>query len=805
MKISYNWLKQYLNINLSVEEVSKVLTDIGLEVASAEVVQSVKGGLEGLVIGEVMQKEKHPDADKLSLTKVNIGGEKLLDIVCGAPNVAAGQKVVVATIGTVLYDDKGSFTIKQSKIRGALSEGMLCGADEVGLGHSEGIMVLDASVAVGTLAKDYFKVESDAVIEVEPTPNRADALSHYGVARDLYAYLKTRGENVQLTLPSVNDFKVEDTSLPISISVEDNEACARYMGVCISGVEVKESPDWLKNKLKLIGLNPINNVVDATNFVLFELGQPLHAFDYEATGGNVVVKKNAAGKKFTALDKVERELGEENLMIWNANEPMCVAGVMGGLASGTTENTKNIFLECAYFNPVMVRKSSKKLGLKSDSSYRFERGVDINMVPLALKRAALLIKEVAGGKISSEVVDVYPAPVENFSVNFRYSRCNNLIGEEIPKEKVKAILNALEITVLAEENDTLKLSVPTYRVDVLREIDVIEEILRIYGYNTVAIPEKLNAYLEINSGIPQEKIRSSVSQQLAAQGFNEIMCNSLSNKDYYAAHAEFTEDSFVSLLNPLSKELAVMRRSMVFGALESVQRNANRQRGDLKFYEFGRTYLKNERGYFEQQNLTLLLTGNKEEESWNSSKDKVNFFTLKGFVQQLSEKIGVAKLKLKAAEHSLYAELFEIRAGKKVLGQMGILKKSVTKPFDIKQDVFFANILWDVFCELAQNNKIQYAELPKFPTVRRDLSLLLNKETKFVELEQLAFDMEKALLKEVNLFDVYEGKNLPEGKKSYALSFTLQDAEKTLVDKEIDKVMEKLMKGYKEKLGAEVR
>ncbi len=805
MKISYNWLKQYLNINLPLEEVSVILTDIGLEVAGYEVVQSVKGGLEGLVIGEVMEKEKHPDADKLSLTKVNIGGEKLLEIVCGAPNVAAGQKVIVATIGTVIYDDKGSFTIKQSKIRGALSEGMLCGADEVGLGHSEGILVLDDSVAVGTLAKDHFKIESDAVIEVEPTPNRADALSHYGVARDLYAYLKTRGEDVKLAIPSVADFKVEETSLPISIAVEDAEACARYMGVCISGVEVKESPDWLKNKLKLIGLNPINNVVDATNYVLFELGQPLHAFDYEAVAGKIVVKKNAAGKKFTALDKVERELGEENLMIWNATEPICVAGVMGGLASGTTEKTKNIFLECAYFSPVMVRKSAKKLGLKSDSSYRFERGVDINMVAVALKRAALLIKEVAGGKIASEVVDVYPSAQENFSVDFRYTRCNALIGEEIPKEKIKAILSALEIQIASENGNVLKLSVPTYRVDVLREIDVIEEILRIYGYNSVAIPEKLNAYLEINSGIPQEKIRATISQQLAALGFNEILCNSLSNKEYYATHNDFDEEGFVSLLNPLSKELAVMRRTMVFGALESVQRNANRQRANLKFYEFGRTYCKTEKGYFEQQNLTLLITGNKEEESWNSSKDKVNFFSLKAYVQQLAEKIGVQKLKLKATENSLYSEVFEIRAGKKVLGEIGILNHKVTKKFDVKQDVLFANILWDAFCDLAQNTKIQYSELPKFPTVRRDLSLLLNMETKFVELEQMAFDMEKLLLKEVNLFDVYEGKNLPEGKKSYALSFTLQDNEKTLIDKEIDKVMEKLMKGYKEKLGAEVR
>ncbi len=805
MKISYNWLKQYLNIDLPASEVSKILTDIGLEVGGVDELQSVKGGLVGLVIGEVKEKEKHPDADKLSLTKVDIGAAELLNIVCGAPNVAAGQKVIVATIGTELYNGDESFTIKKSKIRGALSEGMLCGADEVGLGHSEGIMVLDSSVAVGTLAKDYFKVESDFILEVEPTPNRADALSHYGVARDLYAYLKSRGENVQLTLPSVTEFKVQETSLPIDIKVEDTEACVRYMGVCISGVEVKESPDWLKNKLKLIGLNPINNVVDVTNFVLHELGQPLHAFDYEAVKGKVVVKKNAAGIKFTALDKVERELKEENLMIWNATEPMCVGGVMGGLHSGTTQKTKNIFLECAYFNPVVVRKSSKVLGLKSDSSFRFERGVDPNMTPVALKRAALLIQELAGGKIASEIVDVYPHPIQHFNIHFRFQRCNDLIGELIPKEKIKNILSVLDIQIVSESADALELKVPPYRVDVQREIDVIEDILRIYGYNTVAIPEKLSASLEITTGIPQERIRMVVSQQLSALGFNEILCNSLSNKEYYTEYPEFEDAGFVSLLNPLSSELSIMRRSMIFGAMEAVQRNVNRQHSNLKFFEYGKTYRKTENGFFEQNNLTLLITGNKEEESWNASKDKVNFFSLKGYVQQLCDRIGASKLKIKASENSLYTEVFEIRVGKKVLGEIGVLNKKLSKKFDVKQEVYVANILWDNFCELAQNVKIQYAELPKFPVVRRDLSLLLNKEIKFVELEQLAFDVEKQLLKEVNLFDVYEGKNLPEGKKSYALSFILQDAEKTLVDAQIDKVMEKLMKSYKEKLGAEVR
>ncbi len=804
MNISYNWLKQYLNINLPVEEVAQILTDIGLEVGGFETIQSVKGGLEGLVIGEVKEKEKHPDADKLSLTKVDIGSGELLSIVCGAPNVAAGQKVIVATIGTVLFTGEESFTIKKSKIRGALSEGMLCGADEVGLGKSEGIMVLDSSIAPGTLAKDHFKVSSDTVLEVDATPNRADALSHYGIARDLYAYLKTRGNAVELKLPAIDKFKVEETSLSISIAVED-EACVRYAGVCISGVEVKESPDWLKNQLLLIGLKPINNVVDVTNFVLHELGQPLHAFDYDVVNGKVIVKKNCGGQKFVTLDKAEHELSNDDLMICNAAEPMCVAGVMGGLASGTTTTTKNIFLEAAYFNPVSVRKTSKRISTKSDSSYRFERGTNPNMVLIALKRAALLIKEVAGGKVASEIVDVYPKAIEPFSVDFRYQRCADLLGEEIPKEKIKEILSALEIEIASEDATTLKLKVPPYRVDVQREVDVIEDVLRIYGYNTIAIPRKISAAMEFTVGVPIEKIRSSVSQELSALGFNEILCNSLTNKEYYQGYAEFDEAGFVELLNPLSKELMVMRRSMIFGALEALQRNQSRQRSDLKFYEFGKTYRKIETGYLEQYNLTLLLTGNKEAESWNSAKDKVNFFSLKGYLAQITERTGVKNLKLKATENSLYSEVFEIRAGKKAIGEIGILNKKLAKKFDAKDDVFVANILWENFCELAQNNKIQYSELPKFPEVRRDLSLLLNKETKFSELETLAFDLEKQLLKEVNLFDVYEGKNLAEGKKSYALSFILQDAEKTLVDQQIDKVMEKLINGYKEKLGAEIR
>lgn len=804
MNISYNWLKQYLNINLPVEEVAQILTDIGLEVGGFETIQSVKGGLEGLVIGEVKEKEKHPDADKLSLTKVDIGSGELLSIVCGATNVAAGQKVIVATIGTVLYTGEESFTIKKSKIRGALSEGMLCGADEVGLGKSEGIMVLDSSIAPGTLAKDHFKVSSDTVLEVDATPNRADALSHYGIARDLYAYLKTRGKAVELKLPSIEKFKVEGSGLPISISVED-EACVRYAGVCVSGVEVKESPDWLKNQLLLIGLKSINNVVDVTNFVLHELGQPLHAFDYDVVKGKVVVKKNCGGQKFTTLDKADHELSNDDLMICNATEPMCVAGVMGGLASGTTTATKNIFLEAAYFNPVSVRKTSKRIGAKSDSSYRFERGTNPEMVLIALKRAALLIQEVAGGKVASEIVDVYPKPMEHFSVDFRYQRCAELLGEEIPKEKIKEILSALEIQIASEDATTLKLKVPPYRVDVQREVDVIEDILRIYGYNTIAIPRKISAAMEYTVGVPVEKIRSSISQELSALGFNEILCNSLTNKEYYQGYDEFDEAGFVELLNPLSKELMVMRRSMIFGALEALQRNQSRQRSDLKFYEFGKTYRKTETGYLEQYNLTLLLTGNKEAESWNSAKDKVNFFSLKGYIAQITERTGVKNLKLKATENSLYSEVFEIRAGKKALGEIGILNKKLAKKFDAKDDVFIANILWENFCELAQNNKIQYSELPKFPEVRRDLSLLLNKETKFSELESLAFDLEKQLLKEVNLFDVYEGKNLVEGKKSYALSFILQDAEKTLVDQQIDKVMEKLINGYKEKLGAEIR
>ncbi|MBN8697455.1 MAG: phenylalanine--tRNA ligase subunit beta [Bacteroidetes bacterium] len=814
MKISYNWLKQYVQTDLAPEEMGKLLTGCGLEVESIEKVETVKGGLQGMVIGEVKTKEKHPDADKLSLTTVDIGTGELLNIVCGAPNVAAGQKVVVATIGAKLYPSTGEpFEIKKSKIRGAVSEGMLCAEDEIGLGQSHaGIMVLNAEAKIGTPAKEYFNIEEDFMFEIGLTPNRADAASHVGVARDLVAVLNTlHPENkVELQLPDVRKFKTDNTDLTLEVSVENSAACPRYSGVSISNVKVADSPDWLKNKLLAIGLRPINNIVDITNYVLHELGQPLHAFDADKIKGKKVIVKTLAEKsKFKTLDDVERELSSEDLMICDTNGGMCIAGVFGGIESGVSESTTNIFLESAYFNSTSIRKSSKRHGLKTDASFRFERGTDPNITVFALKRAALLIKEIAGGSISSEIVDLYPAPVENFKVPFSFEKCNSLIGKKLDKELIKNILTSLEIKIESESNDALLLSIPPFKVDVTREQDVIEEVLRIYGYNNIEIPTALNSSLSFAEKPDKEKIQNIVSELLTNNGFNETMCLSLTKEDYSSRLKSINAEQNVKMLNPLSSDLNVLRQTLLFSGLESIAYNQNRKNADLKLYEFGKTYLavKGEQGnkYIETKHLALFITGKKKEESWNAKAENVNFYTLKGYVKAIIDRLGIdAKLNDTTTEE--FVQGLSYTWNKRTLVTFGSIAKPVLKTMDIKQEVFFADFNWDLVIEAIKKNKaLMYTEVPKFPEVRRDLAMLIDRSVKFDQLEQLAFQAEKGLLKNVNLFDVYEGDKLPEGKKSYALSFTLLDENATLTDKQIEKIMEKLIKTYQEKVGAEIR
>ncbi len=815
MKISYNWLKQYVKTELSPEEVGKLLTGCGLEVESIEKVETVKGGLQGMVIGEVKTKEKHPDADKLSLTTVDIGTGELLNIVCGAPNVDAGQKVVVATVGAKLFPSTGEpFEIKKSKIRGAVSEGMLCAEDEIGLGQSHaGIMVLDKDAKVGTAAKDYFKIEEDYCLEIGLTPNRADAASHVGVARDLVAVLNVNAkeeEKISLQLSDVRAFKVDNTNSKIEVIVEDELACPRYSGLAINNVKITDSPDWLKNKLKAIGLRPINNVVDITNYVLHELGQPMHAFDADKIKGNkVIVKKLADKTKFKTLDEVERELSSDDLMICDAEGGMCIAGVFGGLDSGVTSVTTNLFLESAYFNSTSVRKTAKRHGLKTDSSFRFERGTDPNITVYALKRAALLIKEIAGGEISSEIIDVYPNAIENFKVPFSFSNCDKLIGKKLEHDTIKSILTSLDIIIENESNDALLLSVPPFKVDVTREQDVIEEVLRVYGYNNIEIPAALNSSLAFAEKPDKEKIQNVVSELLSNNGFSETMCLSLTKEEYSTKLKTINEEQNVKMLNPLSSDLNVLRQTLLFSGLESVSYNQNRKNADLKLYEFGKTYMAIKGGeatkYIEIKHLSLFITGKKQEESWSAKNDSVNFYTLKGFVNSIIERLGI-NIKLNESFSEALSQGLTYTYNKKTLVEFGLVSKSILKMMDIKQEVFYADFNWDLVLEAVKNNQdIMYSEVPKFPEVRRDLALLVDKAIKFEQLEQLAFQSEKNILKNVNLFDVYEGDKLPQGKKSYALSFTLLDENATLTDKQIEKIMEKLMKTYQEKVGAEIR
>ncbi|WP_242206237.1 phenylalanine--tRNA ligase subunit beta [Aestuariivivens insulae] len=808
MKISYNWLKQFIKTDWAPEQISELLTDLGLEVEGVEDYQSVKGGLQGVVIGEVLTCEKHPNADKLKVTTVDIGGDEPLQIVCGAPNVAKGQKVPVATIGSTLYTEEGeSWIIKKGKIRGEASHGMICAEDELGLGKShDGIMVLDSNLKIGTPAADVFKIENDSVFEIGLTPNRADAMSHFGVARDLKAGFLQKDINLELITPSVSAFHTDNRTLKIDVDVINKDLAPRYCGVTISGLKVGDSPEWLQHRLKAIGLAPINNVVDATNYVLHELGQPLHAFDAVKIAGNKIeVKTLERGTKFTTLDGVERELHGDDLMICDAQKPICIAGVFGGIDSGVTESTTSIFLESAYFNPVSIRKSAKRHGLNTDASFRFERGIDPNITEYALKRATLLIQEIAGGEVTSDVIDIYPKKIKDFEIRLSFENAQKLIGEEIPKEIIKRILTSLEIKVNNVTEAGLGLTVPAYRNDVQREADVIEEILRVYGYNNIKTTTKLNASVSNTSRFEDHKIQDVIGNLLAAQGFFETLSNSLTTPNYVALSDQLDEAHNVTMLNPLSNDLSVLRQSLLFSGLEAISYNINRKRQDLKLFEFGKTYhdIDGERKEF--KHLSLLVTGSRNPESWHSANGKSDFFFLKGIVATTLERLGISRYAEAPIANDLFGEGLSISQGKTKLVDFGLVKKSVLKAFDISQEVVYADFNWDAILELVKRNKITFKPIPKYPMVRRDFALLLDDNVSFEDIHKIAKQSERQLLKEVSLFDVYQGKNLPKGKKSYAVSFTLQDENKTLTDKQIDKIMSKLQANFEKQLGAELR
>jgi phenylalanyl-tRNA synthetase beta chain len=816
MNISYRWLKEYIDLDYTPHQIAAFLTQIGLEVGSIEEVETVRGGLKGLVIGEVLTCEKHPDSDHLSKTTVDVGSGEILPIVCGAPNVAAGQKVVVATVGTTLYDGDNEFKIKKSKIRGEASEGMICAEDEIGLGTShDGIMVLDLNAIPGTAASTYFNIESDYVLEVDLTPNRIDSGSHIGIARDLAAYLSLK-QDISYKRPSVVAFQVDNHSLEIPVEVINQDACPRYSGVTISNVTVKESPDWLKNKLKLIGLKPINNIVDCTNFVLFETGQPLHAFDAaEIKGNKIVVRTTEAGTKFTTLDGNERQLHRDDLMICNQTEGMCIAGVFGGLKSGVKETTTSIFLESAWFDSVYIRKTARRHILNTDASFRFERGTDPNGTIYALKRAAMLIKEVAGGEISSEIVDIYPNPVADFSVDVTYANIKRLIGVDLGKEKIKQILNALEIRIENETETGLSLRVPPYRVDVKRDVDVIEEILRIYGYNNIELPTQVNSSLQYSVKPNPTKLRNLIAEMLTAQGFNEIWSNSLTKTLYYENNEVFKPENTVKLFNPLSNDLGSMRQTLLYGGLESIAHNANRKNSDLRLYEFGNCYFYNGsslkenpvRNYREEEHLALFVTGDKEAANWSNPAIKTSFFFLKSFAENILKRMGFSVLNLKSEGFSneIISEGLQYFVNGKKLVEFGVVSGKTLKYSGIENPVYFADFSMDVLFIELKNNKVVFAELPKYPEVRRDLALLIDREIKFEQLRDLAFRSERKLLQSIDLFDVYEGKGVPEGKKSYAISYILRDDEKTLNDKQIEKIMQKLVSAYERELGAQLR
>ncbi|TVZ51038.1 phenylalanine--tRNA ligase subunit beta [Dokdonia sp. Hel_I_53] len=808
MKISYNWLKQFIDIDWSAEKTGELLTDLGLEIEGIQAYHSVKGGLEGIVIGHILTCEQHSNADRLKVTTVDIGGDAPVQIVCGAKNVAAGQKVPVATIGTTLYTQEGeAWTIKKGKIRGEESHGMICAEDELGLGNShDGIMVLDDALIPGTAAAAVFDIENDQVFEIGLTPNRADAMSHWGVARDLKAGLLQHEINKALITPSTSSFKIEKRLNKIDVEVLDGEKAPRYAGVVISGLKVTDSPEWLQHKLKAIGLSPINNIVDVTNYVLHELGQPLHAFDLNKIAENKIeVKTLEAGTKFTTLDGIERELHEEDLMICDGEKPMCIAGVFGGADSGVTEATQSIFLESAYFNPVSIRKTAKRHGLNTDASFRFERGIDPNITEYALTRAAILMMEVAGGEITSEIVDIYPKKIEDQQVFLNFDNATKLIGEELPREVIKSILMSLDIKINNVTESGIGMTIPAFRNDVTREADVIEEILRVYGYNNINFGNKLNATVSTSSRFEDHKITNVIGNQLASLGFYEMMANSLTTPSYSTLSTNINEHHHVEMLNPLGKELSVLRQSMLFSGLEAISYNVNRRRSNVKLFEFGKTYHNYSDGYQEDKHLTLFVTGHKTEETWSSNNESTNFFYLKGIVSSIFEKLGINKLKSSVAINDMYSDAMGLSLGKKQLVTYGKVSKAVLKKFDLTQDVYFADFNWDYVLEIAARTDIKFKEIPKYPSVRRDFALLLDKKVNFEEITNIANQTEKKLLKEVNLFDVYEGANLPDGKKSYAVSFLLQDEKSTLTDKQIDKTMSKLQQRFERELGATLR
>jgi phenylalanyl-tRNA synthetase beta chain len=819
MNISYNWLKQYINVDLPADEIGKILTSIGLEVGSVEEVQTIKGGLEGIVIGEVLECRAHENSDHLHVTLVNLGTGEPVQIVCGAPNVAAGQKVVVATVGTKLYNGEESFTIKRSKIRGVESMGMICAEDEIGLGAShDGIIVLPSDAVPGTPASEYYQIKSDYIIEVDITPNRVDAASHFGVARDLAAYFALVDPSVTLTKPSVEDFRVQNNSLTIPVKIENPEACPRYSAVTISNVTVGESPDWLKNALTTIGLRPINNVVDCTNYVLHEMGQPLHAFDADRIGGKQVrVRTMPEGTPFTTLDETERKLNAADLMICDAEQPMCIGGVFGGLSSGVTEATKNVFLESAYFNPVSIRKTARRHGLNTDATFRFERGCDPSNILYILKRCALLIQQVAGGEISGEVVDVYPEEIKPKEVNITVRKITSLIGKELSRETIETILNALEMEIISRDEEGYTLRIPLYRVDVERDVDVIEDILRIYGYNNIEIGEKLMSTLSFGNQPDSHKLQQLVSEQLTARGFNEILNNSLTKGAYYEGMETYPAVNSVRIINALSNDLNVMRQTLLFGGLESISHNINRRNQDLKLYEFGNCYYynagnKNEEDalapYSEDYRLGIWITGSKHAQSWAVPEQQSSVFELKAYVENILRRLGI-KLS-NVLQHETSNDLFSqaialtTRSGKQ-LALYGNVHPQLAKKLDVEQDVYFAEISWNQLLKELRKHKVTYTEIPRFPSVRRDLALLLDKSVTFAQIEKIAFETEKKLLRDVSLFDVYEGKNLEAGKKSYAVSFILQDETKTLTDAQIESIMKKLLTNFETQLGAKLR
>ena len=820
MEISYKWLKEYVDFDLTPQETADALTSCGLEVDALEEVQTIKGGLKGLFVGKVLTCEMHPNSDHLHITTVDLGKGEPQQIVCGAPNVAAGQKVIVADLGCVLYDGDKEFVIKKSKLRGVESNGMICAEDEIGVGEShDGIIVLPEDAPVGQPAAEYYHLESDWVIEIDITANRSDALSHWGVARDLYAWLKRNGHETSLHRPDCTEFTVDNNDLPIDVEIENTEACKRYACVSITGCEVKESPEWLQNKLKVIGLRPINNIVDITNYVMMAYGQPMHCFDADmVTGHKIVVRTQPEGTKFVTLDGEEHTLGEHDLSICNAEEPMCIAGIFGGKGSGTYDTTTNVVLESAYFHPTWIRKSARRHGLSTDASYRFERGIDPNGTIYALKQAAILCKQLAGGKVSMEIKDVYPNPMADARVQLDYEYVDRLIGKAIGHDMIKSIVESLEMKVVEETAEGLLLDVPAYRVDVQRPCDVVEDILRIYGYNNVEIPTQLKSSLTILGEADKTyHLQNVIGEQLVGCGFREILNNSLTKTSYYTELNKYTEETTVKVMNPLSSDLGVMRQSLLFGGLESICRNVNHKMPNLRFFEFGNCYhyspeKKNDedpiKAYTEEMHLGMWITGKRVEGSWTHPDEQSSFYELKGYVLNIVKRLGVNPgiMVCDHSDNNVFGKalVLKTRAGK-VLCEMGTVCHKILKKMDISQDVFYADLNWDNLMRAIKKNETLYHDISKFPSVSRDLALLIDKSVQFEQIEQIARQTEKKLLKSVELFDVYEGKNLPAGKKSYAVNFILQDESKTLTDKQIDAIMTKLINNLKQKLGAELR